>query len=839
MAWMLSFWMAVALPLIWMGKMAAQEGKSLSPSGYHLCAHNETRTVSSLAIHKVPYTVTKPCGGWLLWKTCTVTLYRSIHQTEYRTIKEQVTRCCDGYVQVGRYCALSVNRSVEFTTKPGSCPNADGWCPRSEDFAASYSENGGYRFNATVTVKMDYKQLISDDKGLMNHSRLLHAMVTGALQSDLSVYYLASWPVHPYRTASSLLIYSNFTLLLNNVKSKLYVLLKHIQEVSSVTVEDIDECAHPALRQCSSQAQCNNTVGSYQCTCHGGYVDVDPSNPGSQCAEWGSEVINISETSETMKEVRGLQPGILYSASVTPQADGSQGDALHISVKTDAQSLDVSARLTNIQFTVDLWNTGSQAYKNLTASIIEEIHRSLSLEMRAMVDAGHVRVEVRNFSPGSVVVNFTIIAIPSESQDITNTSTALLHSLMNSSKYTVDENNTSINDFDECAPGENDCSQWGSCTNTWASYVCSCLDGFMDTNPQRPGRACQAPVTTNALMTGAISVQCRVAAITVILDREFLQKSKIQESSLYLGLQECGVNGGNATHAQLTVAWNECVTTLVHNETYYMASVTLFNDMDPYISPNGTLEAPRVRLQIPVMCTYMRRMLMSADFSSMGYDMMKDVIVGSGLFHVTVQLLNGTTPLPHNYSLSPEEAVVVEVSMNTSAEQIKVVIDSCWATPNPNPVDTSRYIFLDNRCALNKYTSVLINGNSSTSRVSVKIFSFVSVSMIYFHCHVQICLQIGSDTCVSDCGQRTSRSSKSIGSALGSSGPLRKSAEESLEEKVNMLELVGLSCLGVGLVLFLIVGFICLFYCQRNRIGHYNFSVKPKQENFTYLEFNT
>lgn len=77
--------------------------------------------------------------------------------------------------------------------------------------------------------------------------------------------------------------------------------------------------------------------------------------------------------------------------------------------------------------------------------------------------------------------------------------------------------------------------------------------------------------------------------------------------------------------------------------------------------------------------------------------MMKDVIVGLGLFHVTVQLLNGTTPLPHNYSLSPEEAVVVEVSMNTSAEQIKVVIDSCWATPNPNPDDTSRYIFLDNR----------------------------------------------------------------------------------------------------------------------------------------------
>lgn len=79
---------------------------SLSASGYHLCVRNETRTVTFLAMHKVPYTVTKPCGGWLLWKTCTVTLYRMTHQIEYKTVMEEVTRCCDGYVQVGRYCAL-------------------------------------------------------------------------------------------------------------------------------------------------------------------------------------------------------------------------------------------------------------------------------------------------------------------------------------------------------------------------------------------------------------------------------------------------------------------------------------------------------------------------------------------------------------------------------------------------------------------------------------------------------------------------------------------------------------------------------------------------------------
>lgn len=45
-------------------------------------------------------------------------------------------------------------------------------------------------------------------------------------------------------------------------------------------------------------------------------------------------------------------------------------------------------------------------------------------------------------------------------------------------------------DFNECAAGENDCSQWALCSNTWASYTCACLDGFVDNNPERGGRVC-------------------------------------------------------------------------------------------------------------------------------------------------------------------------------------------------------------------------------------------------------------------------------------------------------------------------------------------------------------
>lgn len=77
--------------------------------------------------------------------------------------------------------------------------------------------------------------------------------------------------------------------------------------------------------------------------------------------------------------------------------------------------------------------------------------------------------------------------------------------------------------------------------------------------------------------------------------------------------------------------------------------------------------------------------------------MFKDVVVGSGSFLVRVRLMNGTAPLPHNYSLSPDEVVVVDVSLNTTLDQIKVVINKCWATPTRDPGDAFSYVFLENR----------------------------------------------------------------------------------------------------------------------------------------------
>lgn len=50
-----------------------------------------------------------------------------------------------------------------------------------------------------------------------------------------------------------------------------------------------------------------------------------------------------------------------------------------------------------------------------------------------------------------------------------------------------------------------------------------------------------------------------------------------------------------------------------------MASVTLFNTLDQNVLPGGVMETPKLHLKVPVMCAYEKSMLISADFSSIGY----------------------------------------------------------------------------------------------------------------------------------------------------------------------------------------------------------------------------
>ncbi|XP_036379754.1 uromodulin-like 1 [Megalops cyprinoides] len=870
------------------------EGYDLSLSGYHLCTETMVINDSQVMSYKTAYTERISCGGWLPWKMCQRTLYKTVYKTVFVQVRKETTRCCDGYEQVGSYCALPLSRSAEFTAKPGSCPERteacgsvcewDTDCPgfqkccKAEGRSCCINtmaedEDREWCLHVTIVVKTNFEDLVSKHEGILNHTRLLHAMVTGALNSsDCSVFYLRSRQHGPFSTASEILIGSSQELSLQNITSQLHLLVKHIEEVSSVEVQDMDECAHVELNNCSPDADCINTEGSYSCSCRPGFTDLSFNLTGSHC--------------QAVQTLRG------------------------------------KVRLTNVEFTEAFLNSSSQDYLNFTQNIEREIIAGLSPDMQDLVYSGAVNIQITGLASGSVVVNFVMVFSLNGSQDITNVSWALMRSLQNSSKYIVDGSSSSIDDFDECLAGDADCSLFAVCENTWGSYTCTCREGFTDTNPNKRGRTCADvdecstgvntchrnancynsvgsyncicqdgfrdigsnytgrnctawPTTASTLSSttlsstsstsststtsstsstaanshttptltslapvisqeDAIVVECSANEISVSVVKEFLRSKFITGSSLYLGRQECGVTADNTSHVQLTVTWGQCGVTFQHNTTHNSAQITLYNNRT-----SGSLIAPKAFLEVPIVCTYRSSILISTGYAPTGYDMIKDIVEGSGTFHVTVQILNGTSPLPQNYSLSPNEEVVVEVAINSTLEQIKLVINECWATPTSNPSDSTSYFFLQNSCPVpNTYTTVLQNGNSSRSRLALRIFSFVEQSVIYLHCKIQICIETAEATCRPDCTPRTGRSINVVGIARASYGPIFKNRNGSTKDMIDAFPEVAAIILGVGIGL-LLLGVLTLVCYRKRRVGHYNFNFKPNQEKFTYHVFDT
>lgn len=48
--------------------------------------------------------------------------------------------------------------------------------------------------------------------------------------------------------------------------------------------------------------------------------------------------------------------------------------------------------------------------------------------------------------------------------------------------------------LNECETGKHDCHAKARCIDTPASYTCACQSGYIDQQPERPGRRCELPL---------------------------------------------------------------------------------------------------------------------------------------------------------------------------------------------------------------------------------------------------------------------------------------------------------------------------------------------------------
>ncbi|XP_021791177.2 uromodulin-like 1 [Papio anubis] len=531
--------------------------KGLSLLGYRLCSYRVTHTVQKVEAVQTSYTTYASCGGWIPWRRCPKTVYRTQYLVVEVPESRNVTDCCEGYEQLGLYCVLPLNQSREFTSRPGVCPaegpepstspcSLDTDCPGLEKCcpwsggrccmapAPQAPERGpvGSWYNVTILVKMDFKELQQVDPRLLNHMRLLHSLVTSALQPMVStIHHLHSAPGDASTTVSWLLLGLLQPLPVADVSALLGDIAKRVYEVISVQVQDVNECFYEELNACSGRELCANLEGSYQCICH---QEVPATSPRKLNLEWedcpplsdyvvlnvtsssfqvswrlnstqnhtfhvwvyrGMELLRSARTQGQALAVAGLEAGVLYRVKTSYQGCGADVSTT-LTVKTDAQVFEVTIKIVNHSLTERLLNHSSMEFQDFSRRLLHEVVSSFPPAVSDLYRSGKLRMQIVSLQAGSVVVRLKLTVQDPGVPVGVSTLAPMLRPLLASTVFQIDRQGTRVQDWDECVDStEHDCSPAAWCINLEGSYTCQCRT-TRDANPSRAGRACEGDLVS-------------------------------------------------------------------------------------------------------------------------------------------------------------------------------------------------------------------------------------------------------------------------------------------------------------------------------------------------------
>ncbi|NWY05029.1 UROL1 protein, partial [Nothoprocta ornata] len=569
--------------------------------------------------------------------------------------------------------------------------------------------------------------------------------------------------------------------------------------------------------------------------------------------------------------VSGHSPGILDTVAIRSEICMKESMAacqkhvfkLSFSCLAAVQKLTGVVRITNVKYSLGFGNTSSKEYQNFARLFVDKVHKSLPPELLLKMDAGLIKVVITGITNGSTVVSFQVLI--AEDVDINYLITAFHDAFEQSSYFTVDKSSLSINDYDECAREEDDCSPDASCHNTLGFYECSCNEGFADTSTHvsspaaldsttghkaldniilssvvlpsfttdpMPAPLVSAETSPVVSIKDAVRVSCEIEKIILTIQKRFLRQESIPESSLYLGEPGCNVSLSNGTHVVLQAAWGRCGVEVQTNVTNTVAKTILRNDL----SAQGIIH--HLKVASPIHCVFRNDLLTSSGYIAEGIYTIFEDLHGSGHFRTEMQLFIGNSPIPKNFSVSASDDVLIEVGIQRENTKLKVVLTDCWATPTSNSVDPLSFTFINNSCPIpNTYTTLLENGNSSKAQFKLKIFSFVNNSVVYLHCKVRICMETPESTCRMRCrGARSLKTGETIATHRTSWGPLCKSAASDSKREEEAGLAVGYIILIVVAAFVFVLGVAGLLICRyQQKTGRYNFRIKSN--DFSYQVF--
>jgi len=261
---------------------------------------------------------------------------------------------------------------------------------------------------------------------------------------------------------------------------------------------DIDECAQ-ATHGCHINATCTNNAGSYSCACNNEYI-----GNGTACRLATISPFSTILTSIAVSSTTTTQPSVEPATSATAPTESCKNKQckngglcamnngqekctcplgltgaicetqLHTirgsitlpSISLNGRSVDLTSKRTRD----DLKNSNSDLYIDLINLFQPELYQNLK-KVKPSID----NVTVISFSIGSLIVDFKV-SFTTPLTEALNELQKIFINAINGSRIGEVEHLQLI-DYDECSTNKY-CHQHANCLNIFASFVCSCEDGY-------------------------------------------------------------------------------------------------------------------------------------------------------------------------------------------------------------------------------------------------------------------------------------------------------------------------------------------------------------------------
>eukprot|EP00058_Branchiostoma_floridae_P007725 XP_002593213.1 hypothetical protein BRAFLDRAFT_120139 [Branchiostoma floridae] len=211
----------------------------------------------------------------------------------------------------------------------------------------------------------------------------------------------------------------------------------------------------------------------------------------------------------------------------------------------------------------------------------------------------------------------------------------------------------------------------------------------------------------------------------------------------------------NGSHLILATKLSDCGTTRNETDGYVIYS----NKVLMY-SSNHSVIIRDLQLEVPVTCKLPRKSVVSAQFTA-DSNAIKYSLEREGNFDIALQFYDGSS-FYYAYTgpvgLQLNELAYAQVRLS-SDDNLRIMVDSCVATPSRNPADTVIYSVIENNCPKDPTVMTYHTTSPKVERFGFRAFQFATgQNQVFLHCLVQVC--DGSDLnsrCTQGCMKRGAR----------------------------------------------------------------------------------